>query len=216
MRVAGIAFDTVQTLGNPQTLPRRLELAPSGNMTMARALLLVPAMLALLAPTLAAVMLIERAGPATMLAESPLSLIALALQPVLWLALAVLAVRSVVPRIGRRRRVRIGGDAVHVAERTLGGVRRWREPLRNFRGIAHHVRATLGGTHHEIVLVHPDPERSVLLISDRLIPQSRIEAVAALLRQPQIPARELYPLPQLLQAPAALLADPALEQQATA
>jgi hypothetical protein len=81
---------------------------------------------------------------------------------------------------------------VRVAERSLLRLRVWREPVSAYLGLAHNIRATMAGTHHELVLVHGQPEKSVLLYSASSIALGQVEHYAALLGVPVIPARELY------------------------
>ncbi len=59
-------------------------------------------------------------------------------------------------------------------------------------GVVHHVRASLSGTRHELILVHPQREKSVLLSLADKMPQSEVDRVAALLGQKVVPPSELY------------------------
>jgi hypothetical protein len=69
--------------------------------------------------------------------------------------------------------------------------------------VAHHIRASLSGARHEIVLVHADRRRSVLLhFADRVL-ESELAAVARRLELPVVPARWIYRTPTPAAAPAA-------------
>jgi len=92
------------------------------------------------------------------------------------------------------RSIAIDRGMVLVGERGLFGVERWSEPVANYAGVAHQVRTSLSGLRHELVLVHRDPERTVLLaVADR-IPQGEVDRAASLLGLAEIPSREAYRL----------------------
>jgi hypothetical protein len=59
-------------------------------------------------------------------------------------------------------------------------------------GLAHHIRASLSGARHEIVLVHPDRARSVLLAFDAQVREADLKAMAAQLGLPVVPASLIY------------------------
>ena len=65
-------------------------------------------------------------------------------------------------------------------------------PLASFAGVAHHVRASLSGTRHELILVHPDREKSVLLSLAAKVAQAEVDRVAALLGHKEISPGVLY------------------------
>ena len=77
-------------------------------------------------------------------------------------------------------------------QRTPFGSTAWSVPLASYSGIAHHVRASLSGLRHELILVHPDPAKNLLVaVADR-IPQATLDRAKALLRLPEVPAKSLY------------------------
>ena len=156
MSAADTIFDTVEAMSAPETLPARLVHAPAAMLTAARVFLMLPAAIALAAPALLAVALMVRVGPLTLLLDNPVTLVALCLQPLLWVIVAKFTISGILPRLGAERRAYINAREVRVAERRLGRLYIWRQPLTNYRGIAHTVKATLGGIHHELVLVHPN------------------------------------------------------------
>jgi hypothetical protein len=113
-----------------------------------------------------------------------------------WAALFLVPAKRIIQRFGNRRRVTIARERVTVADESLFGSRLWSAPLADFRGVAHHVRSTLSGVRHELILVHPTRDRSVLLHSADVIAQSTIDRATALLSLQQVPAHELYRLTQ--------------------
>lgn len=58
--------------------------------------------------------------------------------------------------------------------------------------VAHHVRTSLSGTRHELILVHPEQEKSILLCVAPRTSQSEVDCVAALIGHKPIPPGELY------------------------
>ena len=95
-------------------------------------------------------------------------------------------------RLVRRRIVTFTRDVVLVEETGLARTVAWTEPLARYEGIAHHVRASLSGIRHEIILVHPDCERSVLFALASRFAQSDVDRACALFGLPEIPAGRLY------------------------
>jgi hypothetical protein len=80
-------------------------------------------------------------------------------------------------RLGRSTRIEIDAETVQVVARSLLMIRRWQAPLAGFAGISHNVRATLNGTRQELVLVHPEADRSILLEMAPRIGEARIVEV---------------------------------------
>jgi hypothetical protein len=54
------------------------------------------------------------------------------------------------------------------------------------------VRASLSGTRHELILVHPEREKSVLLSLAAKMAQTEVDRVATLVCHKEIPASALY------------------------
>ena len=71
----------------------------------------------------------------------------------------------------RRRTLTVEASTLQVAVRSLTGVRRWREPLASYRGVRHRrerVYHRYGWrVIHRIELAHPDPRKTVGLLSTR-------------------------------------------------
>jgi hypothetical protein len=106
--------------------------------------------------------------------------------------LVALPTRRLIARLTTTRTVEIAHGFVHVTE---GGNFRswtWVAPLASFIGVAHHVRASLSGTRHELILVHPTREKCVLLSVAPRTSQGEVDRVATLLGHKEIPPSELY------------------------
>ena len=129
-------------------------------------------------------------------AHHPLAAAILSAGLIAWVALFLVPAKRIIQRFGNRRRVTIAQERVTVADDSLFGARHWSAPLAEFRGVAHHIRSTLSGVRHELILVHPSRNRSVLLHSAHAIAQPTIDRATALLRLQQIPAHELYRVTQ--------------------
>ena len=185
-------FDQVEPSCGQPALPLRLTLTPDRARTTARLVLIVPGLTLLLAPAAIAVRLLLGAEASALAGLEPLACAALLTLPVLWMALVVFAGVSLLPRLRRSRVVTISGDHVSVLETTLLGNRAWRLPIRGYRGIAHHVRATAGVLTHEIILVHANPDRSILLHTAPMVSQSSLDHFRGLLRLPVIASSEVY------------------------
>lgn len=100
-------------------------------------------------------------------------------------------------RIGRRRDVVIDHAQVTVRENAPAGRSQWSEPLSAYLGVAHHLRTTQAGPRHELVLVHPDPRRHVVVASAERLTRADLERVARQLGLDEVPAAALYRLPDI-------------------
>ena len=129
-------------------------------------------------------------------AHHPLAVTVLGVGLSAWVALFLIPAKRIIQRFGNRRRVTVAQERVTVADDSLFGARHWSAPLAEFRGIAHHIRSTLSGVRHELILVHPSRSRSVVLHSAPAIGQPTIDRATALFRLQQIPAHELYRVTQ--------------------
>ena len=70
----------------------------------------------------------------------------------------------------------------------------WSEPLAQYAGVAHRVRASLSGLRHELILVHRKPSRSILLDVSQRIAAEDAARVANLLGLAEISSREAFNL----------------------
>ena len=182
-------FDTVVPAEPPRSLPFSVDLGTPG---IAR-ILLIGLALPLSAVALAPFGLVVADTPArTLLLARPESAIPLLLGFVTVATLAGLLLRRVAAGLGRSRKIEIAAGDVTVTD--IGPFRRrqWREPMTAFDGLAHHIRASVSGSRHELILVHPDRDRSLLLRVAPRISQNEVAAASALLGVPEVPARALY------------------------
>jgi hypothetical protein len=193
MRCSTIA--TLDPATPSPSLPLRIRQKPAAASQILKLSVVLPATIALLTPFLI-LGIAAAADPAVRatLEQRPGAAIQLALALAFWLVLFAWPLKRLTEGLARSRHIEIDRTSVRVTENTLFGPETWSQSLSAYRGIAHHVRASLSGTRHELILVHENPERSLLLsIADR-IPQSEIERVCTLLGHNEIPARELYRL----------------------
>jgi len=184
---------TIAAVSHFDSMPLRIDHAPSR--------LLAIVMLALL--LLMACMIIVPVGLVLSyaaqdvwdaLVQKPLAGAVLALGLLAWTVLFLVPAYRIAQRSWQRRSVSITRERVVVRDAGLLGSRLWTAPLAEFRGVAHHVRATLTGVRHELILVHRAPNRSLLLHTEPSISQPTIDRAAALFSLPQLPAQELYRL----------------------
>lgn len=191
MALSDGTFDSVEACGD-KSFPLSLTLRPSTGRTLSVLVLaFIPTALLAVPAVMAAIVLRDK-GPMIVLSNDPVAFVALFVQPVLWSLLASLPVKILGSRLGLTRRVLVDARRVLIIERSLRGLTKLRCQTSAFRGVAHVVRATLNGTHHEIVLVHDDPRRSILLMTAPVISQSQIDELRAKLGLPEVPAREMF------------------------
>ena len=106
-------------------------------------------------------------------------------------ALLLVPVRRLVADFGSRGIVEIDGNMVEVSEKGLFSTRKFSEPLDAYRGIAHRVRTTVSGIRHELVLVHHDERRDVVIALDRLEATISPASMIARLGLPEITAGDI-------------------------
>ena len=100
--------------------------------------------------------------------------------------------RRLFVRLTLSRDVEINAAAVTVTEHGRFRSKTWSQPLQSYVGVAHHVRASLSGTRHELILVHPEREKSVLLSLAEKMAQAEVDRVATLVNHKEISASALY------------------------
>lgn len=192
MSLSDGTFDSVVPHGTPDTFPSSLTLRPGLGRTVSLLVFSFIPTAVLAVPAVMAAVLLRDKGPLTLLGNDPVAFFALAMQPVLWSLLASVPVKTLGGRLGLVRRVLVEPHRVLFIERSFFGSTSLRCSTNEFRGIAHVVRATLNGTHHELVLVHTDARRSVLLMTAPLISQAVIDEVRLRLGLPEVPARDVF------------------------
>ncbi|MEQ1653073.1 MAG: hypothetical protein ABL897_11335 [Hyphomicrobium sp.] len=187
------SFERVDILSEPEVFPLR---SIQGAAT-------APSLLHLaLLSGLAAVVVLPQLGLAgyalaspdvrQLIVGQPLVAFQLAAAMLFWVGLFAWPLRALFARLTWRRSVEITRENVAVFDRRTFGGSNWTAPLHDYKGVAHHIRSSLSGTRHELVLVHPDSDRSVLLMTAEHISEADISRMTRLLGLPAVPARELY------------------------
>ena len=126
------------------------------------------------------------------LADNPGSTALLACGIVLGTGLLIYPLRAGLARLGGKATVRMADGMVTFESQGLLHRDVWRAPLAQFCGVTHHIRATLSGPRHEIILVHPDPSRDILLHVAPRHPKDDAAHYADLLGLGQLQPRTLY------------------------
>ncbi len=126
------------------------------------------------------------------LAEHPGSAALLITGMAIGLALLMVPLRAGLARLGGNTRVEMADGMVRMERRGLLSHERWSAPLAEFCGVTHHIRATLSGPRHEIVLLHREPGKDVLLHLAGRHPQEGADHYARLLGLAELQPRELY------------------------
>jgi hypothetical protein len=187
-----LAFDEVAPSQDFSNFPIHLELRSSNAAGFVRLLMLTPMLVLLAFPfTIIAASAAEPTAFSIVL-ENPIGA-AKALAGLTALAFLVAwPLQRVLMRFGARRTVVITNQDVVIRDRAPLRARTLAAPLRSYSGLAHHVRTSLSGTRHELILVHSDRRKSVLIaVADR-ISQDTLDRAKDLLGLPELPARQLY------------------------
>ncbi len=126
------------------------------------------------------------------LAAHPGSALLLLTGMAIGLALLFVPLRAGIARLGGNTRVEMADGMVRMERRGLFGHQRWSAALAEFCGVTHHIRATLSGPRHEIVLLHPEPGKDILLHLAGRHPPEGADHYARLLGLAELQPRELY------------------------
>lgn len=187
------AFETVTPNIAEAALPCRLEQASSRLRPLLVLALLVPVAMGVLAPLLLIAHHVAAAPQGlAMVAERPVSALQIVLGFAFSAALVGWPLSRVIARLNHSRSVVIDRNSVRVTDRSVIGDRHWSEPLAAYFGVAHHIRTTHSITRHELMLVHADPRRHVLVMVADRISKAEVEAVAARLGVAEVSPRLLY------------------------
>ena len=123
--------------------------------------------------------------------HGPATALQLALALIVAVAFVALPARNILRRARLPRRIVVADGQVSALQAD-GATLAWVEPVSAYRGVAHHVRTSLSGARHEIVLVHADPAKSVVLQTADRIAQPQLDAMARLLGLAEVSARTMY------------------------
>ena len=191
MRIA--AIDRIEAPGQCAGLP--LNLKQHSAMLPACALVLVSGLsiVALMLPVvLIAMHSLTDARLAAVVIERPVISAGLLAGLLLAVGLMLLPFRAGLLRMRQCRDVRLAHDTIMVEDHSLFGLSRWHAPISQFAGVTHHIRATLSGPRHEIILVHRDRGKDVLLNLSARSPEQGAEQFARWLGLDVIHASVLY------------------------
>jgi len=122
----------------------------------------------------------------------PVVAIELALALVFWVGLIVWPLRNILLALLSDRIVDIRDGEVKVVDRTAFSKTLWRMPLKAYEGVAVHIRSSLSGVRQEAVLVHPDRNRSIILMTGEHIGAQELEELRNLLSLPCAPAERRF------------------------
>lgn len=111
-----------------------------------------------------------------------------------WLVLLGFPIYRLLNTLTRSRIIEVAAGRVTVVDRAFGVETCWSAPMSEFLGVAPYLRASLSGVRHELVLVHPDRARSVLIAMAPRLMQPEVDQVASALGLPELP-------PQMLRQP---------------
>lgn len=178
-----------------------------------QAALFIPVLTLVVAPfAMVAAEAIAEPAARERLTGAPLNSAAALVGVIVWIAMFGRPAISSLGRLNWRRAVTVAHGVVSVEDVSLFGRRTWSQPLSAYCGVSHHVRTSLSGTRHEIVLVHPERRACVLLQMSDTIGSEEAEALAQRLGVAHLEAGALFRRQQ--PAPAAFAEQPVLAAQA--
>jgi hypothetical protein len=111
--------------------------------------------------------------------------------------LVLIPVRRLFARVGRTGLIEIDDRIVRVRETGLLAGRSFAEPLAAYEGAAHRIRTTLSSIQHEVVLVHRDARRDVVIALDAVKP---VMTAAAMMARLDLPEVALADIPRMRRA----------------
>ena len=148
----------------------------------------------LLMATLAALIVIPQIGLAVyalaspelraVLAANPIAAIELAVAFVFWAGLVCWPLRNIVVAMASDRIIDIRNGDVMVVDRTPFSSHGWRMPLATYSGVAVHLRTSLSSVMRDVVLVHPEASRSLVLATAEQVGKGEILELCRILGLP--------------------------------
>jgi hypothetical protein len=106
--------------------------------------------------------------------------------------LLLVPVRRLLARVGRTGLIEIDDRFVRVRENGLLVERSFTEPLAAYEGAAHRIRTTISGVQHEVILVHSDARRDVILALEAAKPIMTPATMMAQLGLPEIALADIH------------------------
>lgn len=191
MRFSTIA--TIEPAVLPQQLPLNLEQKPAPVSLVLKLCVIVPTTFALLLPFLLVgeAVALDDAVRAVLL-DRPRVLVPLGLALAFWAVLFAWPMQRIAGGLARSRQVSIRHGVVNIGEKRLFSNKSWNVPLSEYVGVLHHVRASISGLRHELILLHADRDRSVLLAISNRFSQADIDSVTSLLGHREVPPAAIY------------------------
>lgn len=187
MHGAVLEADSLSAPSNTSSVPFSLEQAPISRTRIVFLILSAIALPAVLAPAL--LMAAHLAGePAArdIIAQRP----HVALLPLLGLTVVLAMLAWPLVRLAQAPTGISIGDG-RVTARASGPMDKgWNEPLADYMGLTHRVRSSLSGVRHELILVHRDPARCVLLHTAPRISEETMSRATEHFALAEIPSRE--------------------------
>lgn len=184
------AVDSISPDRLSDSLPIDLVQTPSRSAVAGLIVAVLTALLFLLTPFwLIAARAIAEPALFASLFERPFAALQLGCGLLAVTALAGLAMSRLDRILGRRRDVSIESGVLRVVDTRFGWQRRWQQPLAAYCGLARTIRSTMSGTRHQIVLVHPDAQRNVVLHVATRADGAAFDKWRDLLDLPEVPAR---------------------------
>lgn len=183
-----VPYDSVEPTPDFTALPIRIRSTASRTAAALHLAMLAPVMAAFALPILVFGARAETSALA-IISEQPLAALQVGLGFIIWIALFVWPLKRAIARFGADRQVEIDAKTVRVVDRSPFGRRNWCEPLADYAGIAHNVRASLSGYRHELILVHRDPAKCVLVSTTDRLSHVTFERAKQLLQLPEVPVR---------------------------
>jgi hypothetical protein len=186
-------FEVIEFSGDPDRLPITIRQTNS-KLAKIPGLILMTSLAALIvAPQLAfAVYAFASTDVRRALVSHPVVAIELALALVFWVALIIWPLRNILVALISDRLVDIRDGDVKVIDRTPFSTTLWQMPLGSFEGVALHTRSSLSGVRQEAILVHPNKNRSIILMAADRIGGSDFDRLCQALSLPVVPAGRLY------------------------
>jgi len=186
----------------PQSFPVRLEQRTSPVSAVFFLTVLVPALASVLVTVgIFGFLVFTDITVRAAVVERSLSALWIAMGLGLWVMLWGIPAWTYVTRLGSRRSIEIGDGMVWVHDRTLWRKVRWSCALVRFEGLAHNIRTTHSGMRHELVLVHKDRAKSVLIHMAPSITDADMDRATAMLGHSKVSARALYGVRASVRAP---------------
>src|SRR4029079_14719217 len=152
MRVA--IYDRVDP-AMPADMPIHLSQTCSQRTAAVMLSLAVPATIAATFAAFAIVQALLSPSARALIGQHPVQTLEILFAVAFLIFLIGLPAKRLVDRLASTRTVSIGNGTVTVTEGAYFHNWTWSAPLASYNGVAPHVRASLSGARHELILVHP-------------------------------------------------------------